>query len=418
MSNVLLNSTVIDISSNGLKGCLPQLSPNVVFVSLSNNSLSGELSPLLCGHNVSNGKNNLLYLDISLNNLSGGLTNCWKNWKSLVAVHLGSNNLSGKIPPSLGFLSNLTSLHLHENKLHGQIPLSLQNCRSLLVFNVRNNQLAGNIPYWISEGVLAFQLRSNHFSGKISPQICEMSSLIVLDIAQNTISGDIPSCFGNIKTLLFNNVSRNKLSFKFPSSSPGRYYFNDDSLELVTKGQILEYEKNLHFMTLIDMSSNNLSGTIPPQMFSLIGLHSLNLSNNKLAGEIPNEIGNMKNLESLDFSTNQLGGEIPQSLSTLSFLSYLNLSFNDLTGKIPLGTQLQGFSALSYMGNHDLCGPPLTKICFQDDNNTQLLDKDENQSEFLPWFYIGMESGFVTGFLGVCCVIFLNKKFRSWWSST
>ncbi|XP_047149373.1 putative receptor like protein 25, partial [Vigna umbellata] len=231
-----------------------------------------------------------------------------------------------------------------------------------------------------------------------------MSSLIVLDIAQNTISGDIPTCFGNIKTLLFNNVSRHKLSFEFLSSSPGRYLINDDSLELVTKGQILEYEKNLHFMTLIDMSSNNLSGTIPPQMFSLIGLHSLNLSNNKLAGEIPNEIGNMKNLESLDFSTNQLRGEIPESLSKLSFLGYLNLSFNDLTGKIPSGTQLQGFSALSYMGNHDLCGPPLTKICFPDDEHKdrEVVHEGGNQFKFLTWFYIGMESGFVTGFLGVC----------------
>ncbi|WVY91729.1 hypothetical protein V8G54_037243 [Vigna mungo] len=414
MSNVLLNSTYIYLSSNGLKGCLPQLSANVVFVSLSNNLLSGELSPLLCGHNVSNGKNNLLYLDISLNNISGGLTNCWKNWKSLVAIHLGRNNLSGKIPSSLGFLSNLNSLHLHENKLHGDIPLSLRNCHSLLVFNVRNNQLSGNIPAWISHGLLALQLRSNHFSGKISPQICEMSSLIVLDIAQNTIFGHIPSCLGNIKTLLFNNVSRQKLSFQFPSSSPGRYYFNDDSLELVTKGQVLEYGKNLHFMTLIDMSSNNFSGTIPPQMFSLIGLHSLNLSNNKLAGEIPNEIGNMKNLESLDFSTNQLCGEIPQSLSRLSFLGYLNLSFNNLTGKIPSGTQLEGFTTLSYMGNHDLCGPPLTKICFQGykHKDTDLVDEVRNQSEFWPWFYIGMESGFVTGFLGVCCAIFLNKKLR------
>ncbi|XP_014491855.1 LRR receptor-like serine/threonine-protein kinase GSO1 [Vigna radiata var. radiata] len=413
MSNVLLNSTFIDISSNGLKGCLPRLSQNVVFVLLSNNSLSGELSPLLCGHNVSNGKNKLLYLDISLNNLCGGLTNCWKNWKSLVAIHLGSNNISGKIPPSLGFLFNLTSLHLHENKLHGEIPLSLQNCRSLLVFNVRNNQLSGNIPYWISHGVLALQLRSNHFTGKISPQICQMSSLIVLDIAQNAISDHIPNCLGNIKTLLFNNVSRNKLSFKFPSSS-GRYLFNDESLELATKGQVLEYGKNLHFMTLIDMSSNNLSGTIPSQMFSLIGLSSLNLSNNKLEGKIPNEIGNMKNLESLDFSTNQLGGEIPESLSRLSFLGYLNLSFNNLTGKIPSGTQLQGFTALSYMGNHDLCGPPLTKIWFQDNKHkdTEVGEEDGNQSEFLPWFYIGMESGFVIGFLGVCCAIFLNKKFR------
>ncbi|QCD99241.1 LRR receptor-like serine/threonine-protein kinase FLS2 [Vigna unguiculata] len=414
MSNVLLNSTIINLSWNGLKGCLPQLSPNVAFLSLSNNSLSGEMSPLLCGHNVSNGKNNLLFLDISLNNLSGGLTNCWKNWKSLVAIHLGSNNLSGKIPPSMGLLSNLTSLHLHENKLHGEIPLSLKNCHSLLVFNVRNNDLSGNIPDWISKGVMALQLRSNHFGGKIPPQICQMSSLLILDIAYNAIYDHIPSCLGNIKTLVFNNASLNKLRFYFPSFDGDRYLFNDDNLELVTKGQVLEYDKNLHFMTLIDMSSNNLSGAIPPQMFSLVGLSSLNLSNNKLVGKIPYEIGNMKNLESLDFSSNQLESEIPQSLSNLSFLGYLNLSFNNLTGKIPSGTQLQGFSVLSYIGNRDLCGSPLTKMCFQDDKHKdkELVDEDGNQSKFWAWFYIGLESGFVTGFLGVCCAIFLNRNMR------
>ncbi|XP_027939626.1 receptor-like protein EIX2 [Vigna unguiculata] len=412
MSNVLLNSTFIDLASNGLKGCLPQLSPNVVFVSLVNNSLSGDMSPLLCDHKMLNGKNNLLFLDISMNNLSGGLTNCWKNWKSLVVVRLGSNNLSGKIPPSMGFLSNLTSLHLDENKLHGDIPPSLQHCHSLLVFNVRNNQLSGNIPYWISHSVMTLQLRSNHFTGKIPPQICQFSSLIILDIANNTISGHIPNCLSNIKSLLFNNASLSKLSFYFPSYDG--YFYSDEYLELVIKGQVLVYENNLHFMTLIDMSSNNLSGTIPPQIFSLIGLSSLNLSHNKLAGKIPNEIGNMKNLESLDFSLNQLGGQIPQSLSSLSFLGYLNLSFNNLTGKIPSGTQLQGFTTLSYMGNHDLCGPPLTKMCIQDDNHkdTKLVDEDGNQSIFLAWFYIGIESGFTTGFLGVCCAIFLNRKLR------
>jgi len=413
MSDVLLNSTFIDLSSNGLKGSLPQLSPQVTIVSLSNNSFSGDLSPLLCDHKMLNGKNNLLFLDISLNNLSGELTNCWKNWKSLVAIHMGSNNLSGNIPSSMGLLSNLTSLHLHENKLHGVIPSLLQNCHSLLVFNVRNNHLSGNIPDWISHSVMALQLRSNHFSGEISPKICRLSSLIILDIAHNAISGHIPSCLDNIKTLLFNNVSQHKLSFSFPSFD-NNYFLNDDSLELVTKGQVLEYSENLHFMTLIDMSSNNLSGTIPPQMFNLIGLSSLNLSHNKLAGKIPNEIGNMKNLESLDFSANQLRGEIPYSLSSLSFLGYLNLSFNNLTGKIPSGTQLQGFTTLSYIGNRDLCGPPLIKMCFQDDKHkeTELVDEDGNQSKFLTWFYIGIESGFVTGFLGVCCAIFLNRKLR------
>ncbi|XP_020231667.1 receptor-like protein EIX2 [Cajanus cajan] len=409
LSNVLLNSTFISLSSNGLKGTLPRLSSNVAVVKLSNNSLSGNISPLLCDQKMIDEKTNLVYLDVSLNHLSGGLTNCWKNWKSLVHVNLGSNNLIGKIPPSMGLLSNLTSLHLHENKLYGEIPPSLKNCHSLMIFNVRENNFLGNIPNWIPLGAKALQIRSNNFSGNLPTQVCQMSSLIILDIADNTISGHIPTCLHNITTLISIKASHNKLSFFFPTY--GGHYTFEDSLELVTKGQVSEYGRNLHFMSLIDMSSNNLSGTIPPQMFSLIGLCSLNLSHNKLTGEIPNEIGNMKKLESLDFSSNQLWGEIPQGLSGLSFLGHLNLSFNNLRGKIPLGTQLQGFSALSYIGNPDLCGPPLTKNCSQGGKPKDTKSKD-GESTFLSWFYIGIESGFATGFLGVCSAIFFNRKWR------
>jgi len=92
---------------------------------------------------------------------------------------------------------------------------------------------------------MALQLRSNHLSCKIPPQICQMSSLIILDVAHNAISGHIPTCLPNINTLLFNNVSRNKLSFYFPSFR-NRYFVNKDNLELVTKGEVLDYEKNLH----------------------------------------------------------------------------------------------------------------------------------------------------------------------------
>jgi len=413
LSNVVLNSTYIDLSSNGLKGGLPRLSSNVAVVLLSDNLLSGDLTPLLCDHKMLSGESNLLYLDISLNHLSGGLTSCWRNKKSLVHVNLGGNNLTREIPPSMGLLSNLSSLHLHETKLYGQIPFSLKNCHSLLIFNVWDNNLSGNIPHWISLDAKALQLRSNNFTGNIPPQICQMSSLIILDFAHNTISGYIPSCLQNITTLVFNNASRYMFSYSFPSFH-NRYLIMDDGLELVTKGQVSKYEKNLHFVTLIDMSNNNLTGTIPSQIFSLTGLFSLNLSHNSLTGKIPNEIGNMKKLESLDFSVNNFQGEIPQDLSSLSFLSYLNLSFNNLTGQIPSGTQMQGFNVLSYIGNRDLCGPPLTKNCSQDvkPKDTEPTHEDEHKYEFVSWFFIGIESGFVTSFLGVCCAIFFNRKWR------
>ncbi|XP_027364685.1 receptor-like protein EIX2 [Abrus precatorius] len=358
-----------------------------------------------------NGKSNLLYLDISHNHLSGGLTNCWKNWKSLLHINLGSNNLTGEIPPSMGLLSNLTTLHLHENELYGEITPMLRNC-PLLVFNVRENNFSGNIPNWIPQSAKALQLRSNQFSGNIPPQICQMSSLIILDIGDNRISGHIPNCLNNITSLVFNNASISKLTFYFDLG--GAFYFFFETLKLFTKGQASEYVKTLHFMTLVDLSSNDLSGTIPPQLFSLIGLHSLNLSFNKLEGRIPEEIGNMKNMESLDLSSNQLWGEIPQSMSSLSFLGVLNLSFNNLTGKIPSGTQLQGFTELSYIGNRDLCGLPLKNICLPDgqSKDTKPMDEDEDESEFLLWFYIGIECGFAVGFLGFCCCIFLNRKWR------
>ncbi|KAL2331191.1 hypothetical protein Fmac_018772 [Flemingia macrophylla] len=90
-----------------------------------------------------------------------------------------------------------------------------------------------------------------------------------------------------------------------------------DNLELVTKGRESEYGSILHFVTLLDMSSNNLSGTVPPKLFSLTGLISLNLSHNKLTGKISNEIGNMKKLESLDFSGNQFWVKFPRACQNL-----------------------------------------------------------------------------------------------------
>ncbi|XP_027364686.1 receptor-like protein EIX2 [Abrus precatorius] len=411
ISNVVLNATLIVLSNNNLKGGLPRLSSNVAFIDLSKNLLSGTISPLLCDHKMLNGKSNLLYLDISHNHLSGGLTNCWKNWKSLVHINLGSNILTGEIPPSMGLLSNLIALHLHENELYGEITPMLRNC-PLRVFNVRENNLSGYIPNWIAKSAKALQLRSNQFSGNIPPRICQMSSIIILDIGDNRISGHIPNCLNNITSLVFNNASISTLTFYFDLGDV--YYYSVESLELFTKGQVSEYKQTLHFMTLVDLSGNDISGTIPPQLFSLIGLHSLNLSFNKLEGRIPEEIGNMKNLESLDLSTNQLWGEIPQSMSYLSFLGVLNLSFNNLTGKIPSGTQLQGFAELSYIGNRDLCGLPLKKICSQDgqSKDTKPTNEDEDESEFLSWLYIGIECGFAVGFLGFCCCIFLNRKWR------
>ncbi|KAK7279871.1 hypothetical protein RJT34_24930 [Clitoria ternatea] len=410
MSNVLLNSKLVWLVSNNLKGSLPQISAEVVVLCLYNNSLSGSISPLLC-HNMIENKNNLIHLDMGYNHLSGELTNCWNDWKSLVHIDLGYNNLTGKIPDSMGSLSNLRFLFLESNELSGEVPFSLKNCQNLCVLDVGHNNLSGVIPSWLGQSVKGIKLRSNQFSGSIPTEICQLHSLMVMDFASNSLSGPVPNCFRNITAMPFDYASTRIIGFSFNVNGlQGRM---DVSITMVIKGNELEY---FSLMNVIDLSSNNLSASVPSDIYKLTGLQSLNLSHNHLTGSISEEIGNLKPLESLDLSSNHFSGEIPLSMSTLHYVAVLNLSFNDFMGKIPFGTQL-GATNLSYIGNPDLCGPPLTKICSQDDksNHTKPAGEDvaDDKYQVYSCFYMGLGFGFATGFLAVLGAIFFNTTCRN-----
>lgn len=71
----------------------------------------------------------------------------------------------------------------------------------------------------------------------------------------------------------------------------------------------------------------------------------------------------MKSLESVDLSSNQLYGSIPISMSTLTSLEILNLSNNNFLGPIPKGPQFSTFGPSSFIGNPYLFGDPLSNPC-------------------------------------------------------
>ncbi|KAL4355574.1 hypothetical protein AHAS_Ahas09G0000300 [Arachis hypogaea] len=151
----------------------------------------------------------------------------------------------------------------------------------------------------------------------------------------------------------------------------------------------------------------------------LTRLQPLNLSHNQLMGSIPHDIGTLTLLESLDLSNNLFSGQIPQSMSGMSFLEVLNLSCNYFEGKIPLGTQLESFTNLSYAGNPKLCGPPLTKLCPQDEklpneNQKREEDDDDDSSEVCSWFFMGLGIGFATSFLGSIGCYSFQQKIQTW----
>ncbi|GLJ59564.1 hypothetical protein SUGI_1514190 [Cryptomeria japonica] len=125
------------------------------------------------------------------------------------------------------------------------------------------------------------------------------------------------------------NASQSNPDYLEECTSIGATYTNQ--IKISWEGWDVEFVKVLFILKCIDLSNNNLSGSIPPEMGSLQGLIALNLSRNDLSGRIPKTLGRMDQLEPLDLSLNRLNGNIPLELQLLSYLQFLNLSYPVLT---------------------------------------------------------------------------------------
>ncbi|KAL6883800.1 hypothetical protein ACP4OV_011214 [Aristida adscensionis] len=350
----------------------------------------------------------LQILDLSNNQLSGELPDCWWNMQALQFMDLSNNSFSGEIPAaSSSFNCSLESLHLAGNAFTGEFPPIVRGCQQLATLDVGNNMFFGQIPSWIASGVPALKilrLRSNNFYGEIPWELSRLSQLQLLDLANNRLTGLIPKQFG--KLISMKNPKINSSS----ASLGGSNY--QDRIDIIWKGKDLIFERILELMTGIDLSNNSLSHCIPDELVDLQGLRFLNLSGNHLSCGIPVNIGSLKYLESLDLSSNELSGPIPPSISSLSSLSVLHLSNNNLSGKIPTGNQLQTLGdPLNYCNNSGLCGPPLEVPC-----SNNLLESDEINGKEIEdeWLYYWVIAGIVFGSWLWFGMFFSMVKWRSY----
>ena len=101
------------------------------------------------------------------------------------------------------------------------------------------------------------------------------------------------------------------------------------------------------------LASNNLTGSLPPEIQGLTYLVDLTVNNNAITGSLPTELGSLANLVYLNLNNNQFSGTIPTQLGDLNNLSFLMLQSNQLSGSIPsdLG-DLTSLTRLWAMGNN------------------------------------------------------------------
>ena len=236
-------------------------------------------------------------------------------------ILLPNNGLFGSIPSELGNHQNLGELNLSSNALSGSIPAELGNLTTLYNLNLSNNDFSGVAPPSLS----SFSIPDSAFKSEPISSVEREALVALYNLAgganwkNNTgwmgVAGTECDWFGITCTndsVTLISLSSNGLSGSIPSELG-----------------------NLTNLTRLYLIANNLNGSIPPEVGNLTKLTWLFLNSNSLSGSIPSELDNLSNLERLYLNANSLSGSIPAWLGTLSNMEWLYLNGNSFTGTIP-----------------------------------------------------------------------------------
>ena len=319
------NLRALTLNFNQLTSVPPELGglANLEYLGLWSNELTsvppelGELS-------------NLQELDLAENRLTAVPPELAR-LDRLAVLWLASNELTS-VPPELGGLGELTVLALAANELTS-LPPELGELSNLQELDLEGNRLTA-VPVgpggFASLGIL--DLSSNEFTS-FPWELGELSNLMVLELDGNRLT--------NIPPGLGRGASAKRLAShatELPSFSR-RWSESDHPWRL---------DSDEHQLTFVARNQNKL-GTL---------LARMGLDGNRSSPAMRSRVGSFASLELLDLSSNEMSGSLPAGLVELTGLTSLSVADNaGLAGALPLDlTALERLEDLHTTGT-GLCAP-------------------------------------------------------------
>ena len=264
-----------------------------------------------------------LHCSNSLDKLQGQLSSSLLKLPYLSYLNLSGNDfMQSRVPSFLGTMKNLKHIDLSHANFKGKLFDNLVNLSLLESLDLSGNSFYVNNLKWLH--------------GLSSLKILDLSG-VDLSSCENDWFHDINIIIPSLETLRLSGCRLHKL----PTSPPPEMNFDS----LVTLDLSINYFnsipywlfENCHHLQNLNLSKNNLHGSIPYSIETMTTLATLDLSHNRLIGSIPDLIDKLVSLAALDLSHNKLNGSIPSTLGQVhgqNSLKELRLSNNQLNGPL------------------------------------------------------------------------------------
>nr|XP_004516063.1 receptor-like protein 7 [Cicer arietinum] len=362
----------IDLSFNyKLHGSFPEFpqSGSIKTLRVSNTSFYGALP------NSIGNLRHLTELDLYICQFNGTLPNSLSNLTQLRYLDLSYNSFSGPLPSfntskfltyldlSHNRLQNLVNIYLNDNSINGSIPSFLFTLPLLENIILSFNHFSNVEEFTImsSSKLNIIDLSNNDLSGSFPTSILQLGSLSVLDVSSNRLNGSLQlDKFLELRNLTYLDLSFNNFSINVNVENADQTSFNNIATLNLASCNIKTFPsflRNNSSLANLDLSYNQIQGTVPNWIWKLQNLQSLNISHNfltDLEGPLQNLTSNvvvldlhnnqlkgpipfiLKDANYLDYSMNRFGSFLPRDIGNYrSFLFFLSLSNNSLYGNIP-----------------------------------------------------------------------------------
>ncbi|PRP78848.1 fer (fps/fes related) tyrosine kinase (phosphoprotein NCP94) [Planoprotostelium fungivorum] len=372
---------IITVKSNQLEGTLPAF-----------NSTSLVTIQLRCEQHPPN------LTSFSQNQLSGEIPQNYFQSPALQTISLASNNLCGQIPPLLAN-GQVAMLDLSNNFLNGTIEESIfEGITIATSINLGSNFLSGDIPYTLMTSSPTIRLDNNMFTRL---DYINSTTIISLNVANNPLNSLFPQISAASLSIL--NMRNCGLRSPLPATVLASISYLDISfnpLDMDVSGISTIVASSSFYLRTILLKSCGITGT-----FSYFGsnlfvtLFKLDLSGNRLTGPFAMVNQVVNSIQYIDVSSNNLTGTLDESLAPASQLFFFNMSNN------PHMRSYNGYSLPSWIEPD----PRITVSQLAQHMSCPLLvRKDSPSSQIIvdPGYYnyslCSCQEGYVVGDNGMC----------------